>query len=197
MRVPAAGVQQPVAPDEHRVAAQGDEPHAAVVVEPALEPEVVLEDVAYREPARVIVHELRRPLHDLHGVLLEGMVDGQQHLGSDLVLGIEDADDLTATVAEGRVEGSRLVLVLVAVDDHPEAPVARGGARGDLMRLGVVVAHHHDHLERGMAKVGDAGDGLGQHLLLVTGRMSEKECRGGRVTAEKTISWRDLSRRHA
>ena len=46
VRVPAAGLTQQVAPEEHGVAAERNEPLAGVEVQPAAEPEEVLEDVA-------------------------------------------------------------------------------------------------------------------------------------------------------
>ena len=52
----------------------------------------------------------------------------REQLRVDLVLGVEDADDVAAAVRQGGVEGLRLVLRLVVVDDHPDAVGALGRA---------------------------------------------------------------------
>ncbi len=106
----------------------------------------------------------------------EGVVHVGQQLGVDLVLGVEDPHDVAAAGRQGCVEGLRLVLRLVVVDDHPHPGRRAGrGPFGDGGGLGVVVPDDHDDLVVGVARFEQPVDGVLQHRLLVAGRQQQRE----------------------
>src|SRR5689334_20419758 len=83
-------------------------------------------------PAHIDVHELHAGLHDVSGLSAGGGVRKTEQPGSDVVLGVDDHDDITSTVGECRVQGLRLVLLLVVVDDDLDGHLGQyGGGFGD------------------------------------------------------------------
>ena len=69
----------------------GMKPFCGVQVQPAAEPEEVLQAVAQAVPAGVEVDQLDAALDDVGAGGAEGVVDVGEQLGVDLVLGVEDA----------------------------------------------------------------------------------------------------------
>ncbi len=108
-------------------------------------------------------------------VVREGVVDVGEQFGMDLVLGVEDPDDVAAAVRQRRVHGLRLVLLLVGVDDDPDARIAVGGLLGDGGGLRIVVSDDHDDLEVGVGRGQQPLDGVVEHGLLVPRGQEQRE----------------------
>jgi hypothetical protein len=117
-------------------------------MEPATEPEVVLEDVADRQPAGAEVHQLHAGLHDVGVRVLEALVHPLHDRRMHVILGVEHAGDLTAAMGEGGVQRSRLALRPARVDHNAHAVgMASGDALRHLSCLGVVASHDDQHFE--------------------------------------------------
>jgi hypothetical protein len=166
-----------------------------VEVEPGAEPEVVLEAVPHRVPARPVVDELDPALDDLGSCLVEQPVDAPEKLRMHLVLGVEHTDDVTRAARERAVQRARLVLRPPVVDDDPDTTgVSTDGRAGCLRSLGIVLADHDEHLVARMVERGEPFEGRPEHRCLVAGGDDERE-RGGAPAAKREGGARELVRR--
>jgi hypothetical protein len=142
-----------------------------VQVQPAAEPEEVLQAVAQAVPAALVVDQLDAALDDVGVVAPEGEVDVAEQLGVDDVLGVEDPDDLAAGVRQRGVEGAGLVLLGVGVDDRAHLVGVLGGEFvGDGGGAGVVVADDQQDLEVRVVDAQHLLDRVPQDGLFVAGR---------------------------
>ena len=145
-------------------------------VQARAEPEEVLEAVAQGVPARLEVDELDATLHDVR----TGAVERTRHLpqqpGVHLVLGVEDAYDVTSAIGERRVERTRLVLRprMVDHDPDPSAVSARCGL-GHLPGARVVVADDGENLEGRVVEFRQLVQRGLEHGFLVPGGHDERE----------------------
>src|SRR5260370_34920323 len=90
--VPAATVRDQRSVEEDGIPAEWDRAEACVVVQSALEPEKVFEDVESRGPAGVNVHQLHSGLDDLHPLVQHDRIYAIEDLAMVVVFGFEYND---------------------------------------------------------------------------------------------------------
>src|SRR5579871_397530 len=104
---------------KNRIAAKCDGPMFGVIVQAALEPEEIFQDIERRKPVRLIIHELHAALEHLKLWLLEhDGVHNVEDVGVDVVFGVEDRHDLIAGAAQAHIQAMRLVDGAIIEADH-------------------------------------------------------------------------------
>ena len=173
---------QPGAPDEDRVAAERDECRRGVEVQPAPEPEVVLERVAGGEPAGMDVHQLRRRPARPRRPWRRMLCRRPGAAGATIVLGVEHAHDV-AVGSRGRAVFSAFGLFFSrcsSIDDPEPRLVAGDDAFGDLPAF----PDRHGRRRRGPRTIGwvCAASAL-------QGLLRAPPPRGGPATISENESW--------
>ncbi len=116
--VPATDGLQHLPGEEDGVAAERDGTVPGVKMQPAAEPEEVLQHVERGVPVGVVVHQLHTGLHDPDPFGNHDRVHDAEDFRMDLVLGVEDRDHSVASMHQRDIEPVRLVHRAVVEDNQ-------------------------------------------------------------------------------
>jgi hypothetical protein len=145
-------------------------------MESAAKPEVILQAVAQRPPARLQVHQLNAALHHVSPGVVEASIDEAEQLRVHVVLSVENTDDVAQAVRQGGVHPLGLVLRHAVIDhDTHDVGVSLSGGTGDRLGSGVIMADDRDHLVPGVIELSQPVQGGAENFLLVTRGNQERE----------------------
>ena len=168
---PATSLLQPLAVDEDRVTAEGNETRVSLVGHAAGEPEVILQDIVNLEPllqTATKVHQLYAALDNVEPRLPEKRFDMEEERLSNIVFSVENPYNVAS--AEGKC-GIKLLSLrrLVIVSDHELETIRiptddRSGRRDSKV---IVIAQRHYDLTTRMLLHQEPAEGVANDSGLI------------------------------